>query len=389
MFRYALLFSFALTVTLEPVFKINGNQTLNEEKTTKEVFLQNEEREEKQEEEEEKIIENENNRSFHEEMSAIAMERVECGKYTTWFVRTVVFLPIVRFKIRGGILNLFRDLSDPADYGISNGKNFRIPTVKGSLGAWFIWPQGSSVTSLSELRPRDTLIVYMHGNSDSRGFGDRIQLYSVLTKMGYYVLSFDYRGFGDSTKVHLSETTLVSDSLNVLTWATNSFKKSSGKGPLLVVWGHSLGTSIATITTNKWQALDKYLISGLVLEAAFNTMEDEAQYLGGALVSWLNLNVSAELKCADAEFRSVDYLLNITAPTLALHAEDDTVVPVHLELFKSAVAGGKTNIRFINYDKKYNLNHNHIFSATTIDQDLKEFFYLVGNTSNADNLPTN
>jgi len=41
-------------------------------------------------------------------------------------------------------------------------------------------------------------------------------------------------------------------------------------------------------------------------------------------------NVSAELKCADAEFRSVDYLLNITAPTLALHAEDDTVVPVHL-----------------------------------------------------------
>ena len=32
-----------------------------------------------------------------------------------------------------------------------------------------------------------------------------------------------------------------------------------------------------------------YPISGLVLEAAFNTMEDEAHYLGGALVSWLNL----------------------------------------------------------------------------------------------------
>ena len=39
-----------------------GNQTLKEEKRTKEVFLQNEDREEKQEEEEEKIIENENNR---------------------------------------------------------------------------------------------------------------------------------------------------------------------------------------------------------------------------------------------------------------------------------------------------------------------------------------
>jgi len=31
-------------------------------------------------------------------------------------------------------------------------------------------------------------------------------------------------------------------------------------GPLLIVWGHSLGTSIATITTNQWQGLDsKYI----------------------------------------------------------------------------------------------------------------------------------
>ena len=41
-------------------------------------------------------------------------------------------------------------------------------------------------------------------------------------------------------------------------------------------------------------------------------------------------NVSAELKCADAEFRSSNYLLNITAPTLTLHSEDDRIVPARL-----------------------------------------------------------
>ena len=33
----------------------------------------------------------------------------------------------------------------------------------------------------------------------------------------------------------------------------------------------------------------EYPISGLVLEAAFNTMEDEAHYLGGTIIAWLNL----------------------------------------------------------------------------------------------------
>ena len=83
-------------------------------------------------------------------------------------------------------------------------------------------------------------------------------------------------------------------------------------GPLLIVWGHSLGTSIATITTNQWQGLDskyifiiillflnyksnvfnsEYPISGLVLESSFTTMEDMVQHfkLGRAMVSWLNL----------------------------------------------------------------------------------------------------
>ena len=88
-----------------------------------------------------------------------------------------------------------------------------------------MWPEGSTKTNISQLERNDTLIVYMHGNSANRGFGHRLELYrliysfkilfvenlkikhltyfSFLSKMGYYVVAFDYRGFGDSSIVDL------------------------------------------------------------------------------------------------------------------------------------------------------------------------------------------
>ncbi|XP_023342993.1 monoacylglycerol lipase ABHD12 isoform X2 [Eurytemora carolleeae] len=359
MLRWLLLFSFVLTVTLEPVLKNQGNQVENRISTKEEEWFQDEDWEEEEEKDHEEGDER-IDESFMEDISARNIKERKCGKFP-WFIRTVVFLPIVR----SGLFNLFKDLAKPSSYGIQNGKNIRIPTTNGSLGAWFLWPVGSSMTDISDLGPQDTLIIYMHGNSATRGFGHRLELYRFLTNLGFYVLSFDYRGFGDSTNVELSETTVVTDGLNVLTWAASFFKDSSSQmkgGPLLIVWGHSLGTSIATITTNQWQGLDKYPISGLVLESSFTTMEDMVQHfkLGRAMVSWLNLNVSAELKCADAEFRSSNYLLNITVPTLALHSEDDRIVPARLgeQLVKSAIDGGKTNISFLHLYRNHEMENN-------------------------------
>jgi abhydrolase domain-containing protein 12 len=39
----------------------------------------------------------------------------------------------------------------------------------------------------------EPVIVYMHGNSGSRGSPHRVELYTLLRNMNYHVIAFDYR----------------------------------------------------------------------------------------------------------------------------------------------------------------------------------------------------
>jgi len=106
-----------------------------------------------------------------------------------YFLKQAIFLPLSRsyiFRARENLLN-------PTYYGIQNAENFYISTSDGGvLGAWFIWPD-SSVSKTEEMNEKNKLIVYMHGNSLDRGFSYRIELYKVLTKLGYHIIAFDYR----------------------------------------------------------------------------------------------------------------------------------------------------------------------------------------------------
>jgi len=295
-----------------------------------------------------------------------------------WIIRQIVFLPIVR----SGLFGLFRDLSKPQTYGVTNAANYRISSEEGgSLGAWYMWPE-TGMKELSMLGRNDTLIVYMHGNSASRGFGHRIQLYKLLNQLGYYVLSFDYRGYGDSSEIKLCERSVVEDGINVLKWVTNQFNgtrndsMSSMEEPMVIVWGHSLGTAIATHTLSKWNNTQGIRVSGLVLESPFNTMEDEVKHFSvGRMLSNV-LDVSSKLKAADTEFRSNDYLQEVEQPTLILHSEDDPIVPSALgeKLFNSAVEAGKTNIRFKKFSENYFLRHRYMYRAPGIEKYIQELW---------------
>jgi len=39
----------------------------------------------------------------------------------------------------------------------------------------------------------EPVIVYMHGNAGARGGSHRVELYTLLRKMNYHVITFDYR----------------------------------------------------------------------------------------------------------------------------------------------------------------------------------------------------
>ena len=92
----------------------------------------------------------------------------------------------------------------------------------------------------------------------------------------FKVLAFDYRGFGDSSKVPLDEDTVVEDASLALAW----LRARVGREARILVLAHSLGTAIASRALANTEA-EAAPISGLVLMAAFNNFTDELVALQG------------------------------------------------------------------------------------------------------------
>ena len=66
-------------------------------------------------------------------------------------------------------------------------------------------------------------------------------------------------------------------------WIGDQFKVSQSQ-PHVIVWGHSLGSSIASRTLVEVDDQVGSLISGLILESPFNKMEDELYHFN--TVTW-------------------------------------------------------------------------------------------------------
>ena len=96
------------------------------------------------------------------------------------------------------------------------------------------------------------------------------------------------RSYGDSTPVTLTETTTLEDGLAVMEWVKAMFKDRTNI-PSIVLWGHSLGTSIASRTLASLETSgDGNLVSGLILESPFNKMKDELKHFKTVTwTSWL------------------------------------------------------------------------------------------------------
>jgi pimeloyl-ACP methyl ester carboxylesterase len=211
----------------------------------------------------------------------------------------LVFLPLVRSYL----LRSRETLRRPAEYGLERAANFYISGPTGAvLGAWYLWPEGGA-PSPRHIPANSTLVLYFHGNSMDRGFGHRVQLYRRLTGLGCHLLAFDYRSYGDSSRTVLSEQSVVEDGAAALVWIEHQVPA----GTRLVLWGHSLGTAVATrvLATAGTAA-----VSGLVLESPFNTMEDEVKTFRLArLAAWLGgLDIGQELRQAGLGFRTEDWL---------------------------------------------------------------------------------
>ena len=85
------------------------------------------------------------------------------------------------------------------------------------------------------------IVIYLHGTSASRALGHRKELYRLLQGMDVHVITCDYRGYADSTRVAPFETGVVKDSTELYKWVLEKIGDRRSAIPVFV-WGHSLGT---------------------------------------------------------------------------------------------------------------------------------------------------
>ncbi|XP_013401901.1 monoacylglycerol lipase ABHD12 isoform X2 [Lingula anatina] len=200
-------------------------------------------------------------------------------KTNSWIMSRVVFLPMFR-------PDMFKDVSKPEMYGLNSTRNFYIEDNGVKLGAWHVLPQslakevGNEKQHITSLQDGKPIILYLHGQSGTRGSGHRIPLYAVLSSLELHVIAVDYRGYADSEGPFPCEPGLIRDGKAAYKWI-----KERSKNTPIFLWGHSLGAGVAT-------QLAKELCSegrapkGMILESPFNNLREAASSHPLGLLWW-------------------------------------------------------------------------------------------------------
>uniref|UniRef100_A0A8C9Z773 AB hydrolase-1 domain-containing protein n=1 Tax=Sander lucioperca TaxID=283035 RepID=A0A8C9Z773_SANLU len=288
-----------------------------------------------------------------------------------WILGHIIFAHFLRFPY-------FLDLSRPEDV-LNHTCNFYLNTEDGvSVGVWHTLPasQWEDAPGKSPEWYKETLgdgrpvFIYLHGNGATRWDESgrigtlELILIGILSAAGYHVLSLDYRGFGDSTG-EPSEAGMTSDALYLYHWV----KKQSRGGPVCL-WGHSLGTGVATNTAVKVQEqgsicmLLQYLGNcKIFLHTLYSVFFQMYMFLPGfESLLWSILEKN------NIVFANDKNLKTLTSPLLVLHSKDDDIVPYNmgLKLYQISLQTKKeynadVPVEMISYSANLGFSHNSIY----------------------------
>lgn len=297
-------------------------------------------------------------------------------KYSYRFQRSTIFLNFVTIPLQP-------HLKEPSKCGLKGVLNFYLRTDEDiTLGVWHVAPEESIEECdgkgeeyyRSLLRNGKDVVVYNHGNAGNRSAPHRVELYEVLRKQ-FHVIAFDYRSYGDSSKVPPSERGTVNDSTFMFKWVLGI---ATGN---VFVWGHSLGTGISTHMLDLVSA-ENISPVGLILESPFNNIRDEIRMHPFAKLfhrlPWFTYTIIEPIAENKLLFKSDEHINNVNCPILILHAKDDIIVPFQLGL--KLYSGAKENrlktqgkIQFHQYDESYGYGHKYICRAPDLGDVIRNF----------------
>jgi abhydrolase domain-containing protein 12 len=253
-------------------------------------------------------------------------------RYSLTVRRMLVFMNYVNVPV-------FKNLSDPQNSFQMNCTRVLFLNTNESirLGVWHILPQSrrndclliDDLIAFDDNRP---IVLYLHGNGGARGGEHRLKLYDVLSNNGLsaHVITFDYRGYGDSTNVWPTPHGITNDAIYVYYWL---LRQKNVHKKRVIVWGHSLGSAITLRFISQLAKGDNP--RAIVLEAPFTSIREAIKWHPFAffyrhlpLFEWFFVEPIVENELTN--FDSISLLNKIDSPLLILHAMDDTIIPFHL-----------------------------------------------------------
>lgn len=233
----------------------------------------------------------------------------------------MVFLPWVKWPRHV-------DFDRPQDEGLTGTINYYLRTEeKVKVGVWHVLPEkliaeseGKSKSWFDDQLKNSgiPIILYLHGNTASRARLHRVENYRILRKH-YHVICFDYRGYADSSQVIPTKKGVVKDGHAVY----DHVRGVSGGNVPIVIWGHSLGSAVASAVVSEMQS-DK-MPTALVLESPFNNIRDEIRFHPFSFL-WRKMPFfdwffTGSLDRSDVAFFSDKCIQNIHLPILMMHAQ--------------------------------------------------------------------
>ncbi len=182
----------------------------------------------------------------------------------------------------------------PADFGLS-GEELSITTADGvTLHGW--WIEG----------PGDRVLIWYHGNAGN--IGDRLHNARwFVERLGVDVVLVDYRGYGRSRGTP-DEEGLYLDGLAIY----DAVAARSVREEDIVLFGRSLGGAVAIETSLRRPA------GAVVLESVFRSVPALAREH-----YWFVPSVAIR-----TEMDNESKMGRVEVPTLVLHGERDTIVPL-------------------------------------------------------------
>lgn len=200
--------------------------------------------------------------------------------------------------------------------GLPNSTDYDIPVADGiSIGCRYYLHQ-----------PDAPSLLFFHGNGEVVSDYDAIA--PLYNQNGLNLFVTDYRGYGSSNGTP-TFTDIVKDTHPIFKAFLNIRRKGNYTGDVFVM-GRSLGSICAIELASRYPEQ----IKGLIIESGFASILKLIGYLGYPAKS-LALN--------DLTFPNLAKIGSITLPTLILHGEDDSLIPVTeaRDLFEKAAAKRK------------------------------------------------